>query len=132
MSETTVTPAVQNPALTRLVDVVQSARVEDMNYIFNYTRVKNPDKEQLHILLTWRCVFHLFFQTNMMQAVESGSNQDGWYDAEGFFKELSQETVEEQGLKKHAYHQIGDCSSFARPIDGLASFLHCKIEPGSE
>jgi len=42
MNETTTTE-VQNPALVRLVDVTQSTRVEDMNYIFNYTRVKNPD-----------------------------------------------------------------------------------------
>jgi len=38
-----VTTEIQNPALVRLVDVTQSVRVVDMNYIFNYTRVKNPD-----------------------------------------------------------------------------------------
>jgi hypothetical protein len=34
---------VQNPALIRLIDVPLTTRVEDMNYIFNYTRIKNPD-----------------------------------------------------------------------------------------
>jgi len=42
----TVTPTVQNPALVRLVDYPLSVRVVDMNYIFNYTRVKDPDANE--------------------------------------------------------------------------------------
>jgi hypothetical protein len=37
------TPAVNNPALTRLIDVQNNIAVNDMNYIFHYTRVIKPD-----------------------------------------------------------------------------------------